>query len=161
MSDINLSAHYVTTILWITESYHESAAMKGLINACNRVKSCIVMPITVEDRDQLRIARFMYSNQKKQDLTYCVPHNVFEKGAYRVRITSIVRAPTKEKAAEVFMLRLALPSVGKDYDVTVFNPDDKWEHLYNVRIDEDARGKYVAITGSRKRVYLFDSQGNS
>ena len=156
MSAENLPVHYVTTVLWITESYHEFAAMKGLINARNRVRSCIVMPITVEDRDRIKIARLMYSNQKKQDLTYCVPHNVLEKGAYRVRITGIVHAPTEEKAAEVFMLRLALAPVGEDYEVTVFNPDDNWNHLYNVRIGESGQRKYVAIAGSSKRAYLPD-----
>ena len=37
------------------------------------------------DRDQIKITRFMYSNQKKQDLAYCVPNS----------------APDEEKATEV------------------------------------------------------------
>ena len=154
MSAASLPAHYVTTTLWVTDSYHVSAAIKGFINARSRVRNCIVMPITVEDRDQIRIARFMYSNQKKQDLAYCVPHNVLEKNAFRVRITGIVHAPTEEKAAEVFMLRLALAPVGEDYEVTVFNSDNNWNHSHNVHIDEDGHQKYVAVMGTDQRAYL-------
>ena len=156
MSAANLPVHYVTTILWVTDSYHVTAAVKGFINARNRVKNCIVMPITVEDQNQTKITRLMYLNQKKQDLTYCVPHNVFEKGAYRVRLTDIVHAPTEEKAAEVFMLRLALAPVGEDYEVTVFNPDEAWNHAHNVRIDDDGHRKYIAVTGTDQRAYFPD-----
>ena len=53
------------------------------------------------DRDQIKITRFMYSNQKKQDLAYCVLNSAPDVEKYRVRITGIVRAPTEEKATEV------------------------------------------------------------